>query len=298
MDAWAAPAAGARASSGSGGSSSRSGPATLNPAARDRSASAPPGGNGCASSSTAGAPPDDASAGAADRAPARRGDTTTGGRAGPLLRRRGRVTSGAVATVPSARRPDPVGRSSCHRGNGRPSVTGRSAPVSGRAPKPLPAVRMPVLAVRRSAVPNCPRPTPAVARPRERSPAATSRANASGPRAVAVSHSVTRSARSGVSSPLWSTRPATRRIAPSAQVGQRLLVQAREDDDLERALQVFHRRHAHRLPALRHDRAEARHDAADDHPLLVEGLVAQIAGVGGHVAADLVGHRPSGCSER
>src|SRR6476469_5932082 len=52
-----------------------------------------------------------------------------------------------------------------------------------------------------------------------RSPAATSRANASGPFATASSQSATTSARTETSSPLWSTRPATRRIAPSRQIG-------------------------------------------------------------------------------
>ena len=81
---------------------------------------------------------------------------------------------------------------------------------------------------------------------RPRSPAATSRANASGPRATASSQSIARSASSETSSPRWSIRPATRRIAPSVQVADRLLVHPREDDDLDRALEVLERRDAHR----------------------------------------------------
>ena len=61
---------------------------------------------------------------------------------------------------------------------------------------------------------HCLGPAPAAAR----SPAATCRPNASGPSACAPVPVHTRSAQRGLSSPLWSTRPATSRIASSRHV--------------------------------------------------------------------------------
>ena len=75
-------------------------------------------------------------------------------------------------------------------------------------------------------------------------------------------------------------------VAPG---GRRLLVEPREDDDLDRALQVLHRDDRHRRLGLGDDGPDAGHDPADDDPLAVERFVAQVARVGGHVAADLLG---------
>ena len=83
-----------------------------------------------------------------------------------------------------------------------------------------------------------------------------------------------RSASSETSSPLWSTRPATSRIAPSLPDRPGLLVEAREDDDLDRALEVLERGDGHRRLGLGDDRAQAGDDPADDQPLPVERLVA------------------------
>ena len=66
-------------------------------------------------------------------------------------------------------------------------------------------------------------------------------------------------------------------VAPGAQ---RLLVQPREDDDLDRALQVLERHDRHRRLGLGDDGPDAGHDPADDDPLAVERLVAQVARVG------------------
>ena len=88
---------------------------------------------------------------------------------------------------------------------------------------------------------------------------------------------------------MWSTRPATSRISPSRQVAVGLLVQPREDDDLDRALEVLEGDDRHRRLGLRDDGPDAGHDAADDDPLAVERLVAQVARVGGHEPPDLLG---------
>ena len=69
----------------------------------------------------------------------------------------------------------------------------------------------------------------------------------------------------------------------------RRLVQPREDDDLDRPLQVFERDDGHRLVPLRDDRPDAGHDAADDHPLPVERFVLQVARVRVDEPADLLG---------
>ena len=109
------------------------------------------------------------------------------------------------------------------------------------------------------------------------------------PRACASSQSTTRSASSETSSPLWSTRPETSRIRPSTQVGRVRLVEPREDDDLDRALEVLERRDRHRRLGLGDDRPHAGHDPAHHDALLVEGLVAEVARVGGHERADRLG---------
>ena len=70
----------------------------------------------------------------------------------------------------------------------------------------------------------------------------------------------------------------------------RLLVEPREDDDLERALEILERGHAHRLLRLRDDRPEPGDDPSDDDPLPIEGLVLEIARVGGHVLPDRLRH--------
>ena len=67
------------------------------------------------------------------------------------------------------------------------------------------------------------------------------------------------------------------------------LVQAREDHDLDRALEVLERGDGHRLLALRDDRPDPGDDAADHDALAVERLVLEVARVGVHVAADLLG---------
>ena len=66
------------------------------------------------------------------------------------------------------------------------------------------------------------------------------------------------SASSDASSPRWSTRPATSRIAPSRHVAAVCSYDLREDDDLDRALQVLERRDAHRRLGLRDDRPRRR----------------------------------------
>ena len=66
-----------------------------------------------------------------------------------------------------------------------------------------------------------------------------------------------------------------------------LFVHLREDDDLDRALEVLEGGDAHRRVGLRHDPPEAGHDPADHDPLAVERLVLQVAAVGGHERADL-----------
>ena len=67
------------------------------------------------------------------------------------------------------------------------------------------------------------------------------------------------------------------------------LVEAREDDDLDRALEVLEGHDRHRRLGLGDDRPDAGHDPADDDPLAVERLVAQVARVGGHEPPDLLG---------
>ena len=57
----------------------------------------------------------------------------------------------------------------------------------------------------------------------------------------------------------------------------------REDDDLDRALEVLERDDGHRRAGLGDDRPDAGHDPADDDPLSVERLVAEVARVGGDV---------------
>ena len=68
-----------------------------------------------------------------------------------------------------------------------------------------------------------------------------------------------------------------------------LLVESREDDDLDRALEVLQRDDRHRRLGLGDDGPDAGHDAADDDALAVERLVAQVARVGGHEPPDLLG---------
>ena len=68
-----------------------------------------------------------------------------------------------------------------------------------------------------------------------------------------------------------------------------LLVQAREDDDLDRALQVLQGHDGHRRARPRHHGARADDDPADDEPLAVERLVREVAGVGGDEVAHLLG---------
>ena len=133
-------------------------------------------------------------------------------------RRQARVDR-IVASAAAARR---TGRSRLGLAGARPTATARPArPPRRRGPRAPAAVRRSCPDRLRSRCrSHCPLPyRPPEPRPRERSPAATSRANASGPRATASSQSSTRSASSETSSPRWSTRPATRRIDPSRQIG-------------------------------------------------------------------------------
>ena len=69
-----------------------------------------------------------------------------------------------------------------------------------------------------------------------------------------------------------------------------LLVQAREDDHLGRALEVLHGHDRHRCLGLGDHGPDAGHDSADDHPLPVERLVAQVARVGRDELADPLCH--------
>ena len=71
--------------------------------------------------------------------------------------------------------------------------------------------------------------------------------------------------------------------------GPRLLVEAREHDDLDAPLHVLNRGDRHLRPGLRHHRAQAGHDPPDDDPLPVQGLIAQVAGIGVDEVADLLG---------
>ena len=66
-----------------------------------------------------------------------------------------------------------------------------------------------------------------------------------------------------------------RAVAPGRPAG---LVEAREDHDLDRALEVLDGHDRHRVVALGHDRPDAGHDPADDDPLAVERLVLEVAG--------------------
>jgi hypothetical protein len=68
-----------------------------------------------------------------------------------------------------------------------------------------------------------------------------------------------------------------------------LLEEAREDDDLEGALKVLEGGDRHRLLGFGDHRPEPGHDPADDQSLPVEGLVAEVAAVGGHELSDLLG---------
>jgi hypothetical protein len=78
-----------------------------------------------------------------------------------------------------------------------------------------------------------------------------------------------------------------RPVGPGARC---LLVELREDDDLDRPLEVFDRGDTHGRLGLRDDRPEAGHDAGDDDPLAVERLVLEVAAVGGDEGADLRSH--------
>jgi hypothetical protein len=69
----------------------------------------------------------------------------------------------------------------------------------------------------------------------------------------------------------------------------RLLVDAGEDDDLERTLEVLERHDGHGLAGPRHDLSEAGHDATENDPLAVQRLVGQVAGIGRHEVTDPVG---------
>ena len=116
--------------------------------------------------------------------------------------------------------------------------------------------------------------------------AATSCPKASGPMATASSQVHTVSARTTVSSPLWSTRPATSSTASSRHTGAGLRVRPREDDHVDRALQVLQRRHGHRLAVPRDDPADGHDHAAHHDALLVERL-ADVARPGVDVATHL-----------
>ncbi len=74
----------------------------------------------------------------------------------------------------------------------------------------------------------------------------------------------------------------------------RLLPRPREDDDLDRALDVLHRDDGHRRPRLRHHRPDAGDDRGDDDPLAVERFVVEVARVGG----DELPHGPGDLAHR
>ena len=173
-----ARAATSRASSGSGGSS-RSGASV---ARSDGEGADESGSDGCGwPADVPGAAGVPGAAFAAYAAPApRMGETRTGAGA----------ATGALAAP----------------GRG-PRAAGGSTAGAGAAPGALPLA--------------CPFPLPLPQRrppPRPLSPAATSWAIVAGPLAAASSQTHTASASSDASSPRWSTRPATSRIAPSAKV--------------------------------------------------------------------------------
>ena len=121
---------------------------------------------------------------------------------------------------------------------------------------------------------------------RPRSPAATAGPNPSGPSASTCSQVQTESASSTVSSPLWSTRPATSSTASSTQMPAVSSNVLGKTIDLGRALEVLQRGHAHGRLALGDDPPQAGHHAAQHDALLVE-LLGHVRGPGVDVAAHL-----------
>ena len=73
---------------------------------------------------------------------------------------------------------------------------------------------------------------------------------------------------------------------------RRLLEEPGEHHDLDRALEVLERRDPHRGVGLGDHPPEPRDDPCDDEPLAIERLVLQIAAVGRHERADLLGDLP------
>ena len=71
-----------------------------------------------------------------------------------------------------------------------------------------------------------------------------------------------------------------------------LLVQAREDDHLDRTLEVLEGDHRHRGLRLRHHGPAAGDDSADNDALAIERLVLQVPGVRGHEVPDPLRHLP------
>ena len=171
------------------------------------------------------------------------------------------ATSGRSApTAPAAPadRSGPAGRPAVHRGAARDPTRCRRPARAAR-----PAVR---------------RPRPAGRRPPARRP--TRRPSPS-----------TRSASSEISSPLWSTRPATSRIAPSRQVGPVCSYRRGKTTTSMRALQVLERHDRHRRLGLGDDRPDARSRCPPTTTRWPSSDSSRRSRrVGRHELADLLGH--------